>query len=162
MGISAAAVASWVAIALAAGLVGLATQNFRRTKGRIWKFHAIYALVVAVLVLVLPLSVKQVVFSSAGVAVAGMIFPVYQSLRALCTPATADDMEWLQYWCAQGGLYVSIIGSVKFIDSKRYLRIRLISPCVCPFISINIAVSDSLLEGLSSHQRQSRTGMVPI
>ena len=106
-GSTVAAVAAWVAIALAAGLVVLATQNFRRTQGRNWKFHAIYAVVVAVLVLVLPLSVKQVVFSAAGVAVAGMIFPVYQSLRALVTPATVDDMEWLQYWCAQGGIYVS-------------------------------------------------------
>lgn len=103
-----AAVAAWVAMILAAGLVILATQNFRRTQGRNWKFHAIYVTVVAALVLVLPLSVKHVVFSAAGVAVAGMIFPVYQSLRALVTPATVDDMEWLQYWCAQGGLYVRL------------------------------------------------------
>jgi len=105
-GMSTSSIAAWIAVAIAAVLVVLATQNFRRTKGRNWKFHLIYLAVVVVLWLVLPLEVKRYVFSSAGIAVAGMIFPVYNSLRALCTPATVDDMEWLQYWCAMGGIYV--------------------------------------------------------
>jgi TB2/DP1, HVA22 family len=102
MEISAAAVASIIALALACVLVILATWRFRRTKGLVWKFHAIYFAIVAALVLITPLSVKQVAFSTAGVVVAGTIFPLYESLRALCTPSTADDMEWLQYWTAAG------------------------------------------------------------
>lgn len=102
MEISPAAIVSIIALALAFALVVLATWRFRRTQGRIWKFHAIYLALVAVLVLVTPLSVKQVAFSTMGVVVAGTIFPLYESLRALCTPSSADDMEWLQYWTAAG------------------------------------------------------------
>ena len=104
MEISAAAVTSIIALALASALVVLATWRFRRTNGRNWQFHAIYAAIVTVLVLVTPLAVKQVAFSAVGVVVAGTIFPLYESLRALCTPSTCDDMEWLQYWTAAGAI----------------------------------------------------------
>jgi TB2/DP1, HVA22 family len=102
MEISPEAIASIIALALTFALVILATWRFRRTKGRLWKFHVIYIVSVTLLVGITPLSIKQVVFSTTGVVVAGTIFPFYESLRALCTPSTADDMEWLQYWTAAG------------------------------------------------------------
>ena len=144
-----AAVAAWVAMVLAAVLVILATQNFRRTKGRQWKFHFIYVIVVAVLVLLVPNSVKTVIFSAAGVAVAGMIFPVYQSLRALVSPATVDDMEWLQYWCAQGGIYVSDDDVLDIIITFFwwcffFLEPHTQNPCMYAFF----AVPDRLLKRL--------------
>ena len=110
MAISAGAVAAWIALAMAAGLVVLSSRRFKRTGGRNWKFHAIFAAVVAALSYLLPLSVKQAVFSTAGVVVAGTIFPVMESLRALCTPSTVDDMEWLQYWVEAGAVYVRTFG----------------------------------------------------
>lgn len=100
-----ALVLTWVGIALAAVFVVLATQKFRRTQGRQWKFHAIYGAVVAAVVLLCPEDVKTVLFSPLGVVTAGVVFPVYQSLEALCTPATTDDMEWLQYWSASGAVF---------------------------------------------------------
>jgi hypothetical protein len=107
MSITAGEVAGWVSLALAMGLVILSSRRLKRTGGREWKYHAIYLAVAAILSFVLPLSVKQAVFSTAGVVVAGNIFPVIESLRALCTPSTADDMEWLQYWVEAGCIYVS-------------------------------------------------------
>ncbi|CAB9506424.1 receptor accessory protein [Seminavis robusta] len=105
VGTTAAIVTSVIGLVLVAVFVVLATFKFRRTQGRLWKFHAMFTAVVAVLVLLTPLSVKHVVFSSAGVVVAGTIFPFYMSLKALCTPSTADDMEWLTYWTCSGAVF---------------------------------------------------------
>ena len=38
------------------------------------------------------------VFSTLTVGIVGTAFPVYESVRAVCTPQEDDDKEWLQYW----------------------------------------------------------------
>ena len=100
-----AMIITWIGLALAAVFVIMATQKFRRTKGKILKYHGIFALVVVLMVLLCPRDVKVVVFSPLGVVIAGSVFPIYESLRAICSPSTADDMEWLQYWTASGAVY---------------------------------------------------------
>ena len=108
MEITAGAVASWISLGMAAGFVILSSRRLKRTGGRDWKFHLIYLVLAGLLSYLLPLNVKQEVFSTAGVVVAGTIFPIMESMRAICTPATSDDTEWLQYWVEAGAVYVRI------------------------------------------------------
>lgn len=85
-------------------------EKFPRTKGTNLKFH-LYFLVFCVALFFLPASVKDDVFSPFGVMIAGILFPVYASIRAVATPQEIDDKIWLQYWLSQTavelcGMYV--------------------------------------------------------
>jgi len=164
-----AVVASWVAVALATVLVALAVMKFKRTKGRLWKFHAAYAAVVALLVFLLPHQIKEDIFSVPGVVVAGMIFPVYQSLRALVTPSTVDDMEWLQYWVAASGIYVCYIAGIYYwgtlvLVGSLFIQLDkkccILTPvhaffCIAVFLGFN-----GIFGRLPFGKRLSHTGMV--
>lgn len=62
--------------------------------------------VLVVIVIFLPEEMKDTIFSEAGVAVVGILFPALESVRAVLTEDSGDDTRWLMYWCAWGVLMV--------------------------------------------------------
>ena len=94
--------AGLTAVILVLALVLIASKGFRRNKGRNMKYHGIYATITILCFLLIPLATKDVFFSQLTVVVVGTVFPIYQSLRAICTIETSDDTVWLTYWIAQG------------------------------------------------------------
>ena len=82
-------------------LIYFASQRFPRNQGRQVKFHLIYV-VVTVLSFFLPMAAKERVFTPLTVVIAGTVYPIYESLRAVCTLGSTDDTVWLTYWICQG------------------------------------------------------------
>lgn len=74
-------------------------------KGSKRRYHAAYAGFALAAIFLLPQEVKDGLFSELGVIVVGAVFPLYESIRAVCTPQTGDDMSWLQYWCGMSGIF---------------------------------------------------------
>jgi len=95
-------VAGLIAVFMILGLILVAGQRFERNKGRVIKFHIIYAGVTLVSFLILPMIVKEALFTPLTVVVVGTVYPIYESIRAVCTIGSADDTVWLTYWIAQG------------------------------------------------------------
>jgi len=73
-----------------------------RTRGRDIKVHAIYVGAVVATFILLPMTAKEVFFTPFTVVVAGTVYPIYESLRAVCTIGSEDDTVWLSYWISQG------------------------------------------------------------
>mmetsp|Transcript_42204 Transcript_42204/g.132157 ORF Transcript_42204/g.132157 Transcript_42204/m.132157 type:complete len:81 (+) Transcript_42204:398-640(+) len=59
-----------------------------------------YVLLALVLLNVIPEDLQNYLFTPAGVVVVGTIFPIIESIRAVCTFGTDDDTIWLTYWLA--------------------------------------------------------------
>eukprot|EP00979_Chaetoceros_neogracilis_P004439 scaffold787_cov285-Chaetoceros_neogracile.AAC.3 len=95
-------VAGLIAVFMILGLILVAGQRFERNKGRVIKFHIIYAGATLVSFLILPMIVKEALFTPLTVVVVGTVYPIYESIRAVCTIGSADDTVWLTYWIAQG------------------------------------------------------------
>jgi len=93
-------IASIIALVIAALLLVLATNRVERTKGRVWYYHVAYAGFVTLSLAFIPEDIQFQIFSPVGVAVVGMVLPIYESIRAVCTPGVEDDKAWLQYWIA--------------------------------------------------------------
>ena len=91
---------SIVGVILAAILGFLATRRVPRSGGRIWYHHFAFVLFMIGVLYFMPETIQFQIFSPIGVAVIGMVFPIYESIRASCTPGTDDDTAWLQYWIA--------------------------------------------------------------
>mmetsp|Transcript_8783 Transcript_8783/g.15923 ORF Transcript_8783/g.15923 Transcript_8783/m.15923 type:complete len:402 (-) Transcript_8783:1956-3161(-) len=112
---------SLVGIAIMAGLIVLATRKYERTRGRVVKFHYYYFGAAAATILVVHLTsstMELLLFSPPSVALVGCVYPIYESIRAVCTPGTADDTSWLQYWVAQG----VVAFSTEFIDDYTVVK----------------------------------------
>jgi len=73
-------------------------QDIRVERGKNWKWHAVYWVIAVPIIFFVPHSVTQYVFSNLTMTVVGFAVPVYESLRAVCTPEEEDDKAWLQYW----------------------------------------------------------------
>ena len=93
-------ITSIVGVLLFGVFLVLASHRFERNGGLIWYYHVIYLAFVISVLYFMPESIQFDVFSPLGVAIAGMVFPIYESIRAVCTPGTQDDTDWLQYWVA--------------------------------------------------------------
>mmetsp|Transcript_42196 Transcript_42196/g.132144 ORF Transcript_42196/g.132144 Transcript_42196/m.132144 type:complete len:310 (+) Transcript_42196:211-1140(+) len=72
-----------------------------------------YVLLALVLLNVIPEDLQNYLFTPAGVVVVGTIFPIIESIRAVCTFGTDDDTIWLTYWLAHG----SFSYATEFVDS---------------------------------------------
>ncbi|DBA90806.1 hypothetical protein WJX77_010212 [Trebouxia sp. C0004] len=59
--------------------------------------------------------------------VVGTLYPLYASYKALSTPGTKDDAQWLTYWVAYGGL-TSLEGVVQsvFMYIPLYYEVKLV------------------------------------
>lgn len=94
--------AGLIGVCLVLGLVLVAGQRIQRSKGRDIKWHALYFIAIAISFFAFPLSAKQVLFTPLSVVVVGTVYPIYESIRAVCTIGSEDDTVWLSYWIAQG------------------------------------------------------------
>ncbi len=86
-----------------------------RSRGKNIFFHGIYISVAATALFFLPEFIQDDIFSPGGIVVVGTLLPVYESIRAICTPGESDDRIWLQYWITSGMLSYT----TEFIDEIR-------------------------------------------
>ena len=63
--------------------------------------HVGFAAAAAAVIVLTPEEYQDTIFSPAGSVVAGVFFPVLESMRAVCSVAEDDDTRWLQYWIGQ-------------------------------------------------------------
>jgi len=77
-------------------------NRFPRTRGKSIVNHAVFAVVMAAALLLLPNEIQNVVYSVEGVIIIGTVIPIYKSIQAVCTIEEDDDTEWLLYWIAYG------------------------------------------------------------
>ena len=89
-------------VVLAVGLLGLASRRVTRSRGRNLVAHVLYIAMVLACFFLIPMDMKDIIFSPLAVVVIGTVYPVYESLRAICTIDDRDDATWLTYWIAQG------------------------------------------------------------
>jgi hypothetical protein len=101
-----------LAILSIVGILMISSRAPKRTRGRELPYHGIFAGAALVLFLLIPLGLKEVLFTPLTVVIAGTVFPIYESLRAVCTIGTTDDTAWLTYWIAQG----TVSFSTEWID----------------------------------------------
>jgi len=92
---------------LAFASIFLAVQRVPRTGGTVLIDHVLFLIGAIAVILVLPLHMRKLIFSPFGVRIVGTLFPLYESIRAVCTPEEEDDKVWLQYWVAQGVVFYS-------------------------------------------------------
>mmetsp|Transcript_9042 Transcript_9042/g.9924 ORF Transcript_9042/g.9924 Transcript_9042/m.9924 type:complete len:341 (+) Transcript_9042:83-1105(+) len=95
-------VAAFVGVVLGIGMIFLATRSLTRSKGKNIINHVIYAALVLLVVFGLSVDAKEVIFTPLSVIMVGTVYPIYESLRAVCTIEETDDTTWLSYWIAQG------------------------------------------------------------
>jgi len=96
-----------ISVFLGIGLIGVASRNIERTKGRVIKYHVMYAAVPLAGVFLTPLYIKSLLFSPLSVVVVGTAYPIYESMKAVCTIEEGDDTVWLTYWVVQGAISFS-------------------------------------------------------
>jgi len=78
-----------------------------RTRGRKLAPHVIYWVVSIAAIVLLPfLGVAEYIFSALTITMIATVFPIYESVRAVCTPEEEDDKSWLQYWMVGGVLFI--------------------------------------------------------
>jgi len=82
-------------------LLAIYSKDAPRTQGKNLTYHA-YVIGVFVVSMLLPLEVKEVLFTPLNVLIVAEIYPIYESIRAVCTIEETDDSTWLMYWIAQG------------------------------------------------------------
>lgn len=81
--------------------------------------HLIYWAISILVILVLPTSIAQYIFSPLAATIVGTCFPIYESVRAICTPDEDDDKEWLQYWMVGGVFFMVTTWIDDVIQSDR-------------------------------------------
>lgn len=101
-------------MALAAPLM----QRIQRTRGKKPLWHLLYLVGVVVVLVLIPGFIQDEIFSPGGVLVLGTLWPVYASIRAICSIGEEDDTAWLQFWIASASLSFS----TEFMDNiTKYL-----------------------------------------
>lgn len=90
------------AVAASYHLVAVSPERSRK-----WISHLIYWAIAVVAIVFLPMTpVAYYVFSSLTMCMVGTLFPIYESVRSVCTPDENDDKEWLQYWIVGGVVFM--------------------------------------------------------
>jgi hypothetical protein len=74
------------------GLVAFLTNKLKQKHEFIWHIHLKYWFVAILVTIFLPYSISKYVFSELTVGLVGCLFPVYESVYAVCTPG-----EFLAY-----------------------------------------------------------------
>ena len=78
----------------------------RGSRGKNWKWHALYWGIAVPIIILVPPRWSRYVFSDLTQTVVGVAVPIYESLRAVCTPPEDDDKLWLQYWMLGGLIFI--------------------------------------------------------
>jgi len=87
----------------------LRSTNTQRTHGRVLWYHWAFFVTIPCL-LYLPDYIQNHIFTPLGIALIATIYPVNESLKAVCSLGFAADDTWLQYWVAQVILFYSALG----------------------------------------------------
>lgn len=95
------------------GIIMISSRAPKRTRGREVKYHGMFAVPTLILFTLVPIGWKEFLFTPLTVVIAGSVFPIYESLRAVCTIGTTDDTAWLTYWIAQG----TVSFSTEWVDN---------------------------------------------
>ncbi len=95
-------IAGIIGLLMAVGLLGLASRQMERSRGKKITAHGIFLAVTVACFILIPFEAKDVIFSPLAVVVVGTVLPTYESIRAVCTIEDTDDTTWLTYWIAQG------------------------------------------------------------
>ena len=80
-----------------------------RTKGENVVSHIVFLALAAVTLFFCPEFIQDVLFSQAGVVIAGTIIPIYESIIAVVSIDEADDVAWLQFWIVSGQSFYSFL-----------------------------------------------------
>lgn len=86
-------------------------------RGENWRMHLLYWVIAVPIIVFVPATINQYIFSNLTQTVVGVALPIYESVRAVCTPEEEDDKMWLQYWMLGGIIFMlttwvdDIIGS---------------------------------------------------
>lgn len=78
----------------------------RRRTSTNWITHVIFLSCVPAVCYLLPYRYANYLFSSLTESLVGVAVPIYESVRAVCTPEDEDDKAWLQYWIAGGVFFM--------------------------------------------------------
>jgi hypothetical protein len=89
------------------GLVAILTKKLTQERDFHWQIHLRYWIVALLVIVLLPFSISKYVFSELTLALIGALFPVYESVLAVCTPDEQDDTDWLRYWTIGGIFFVA-------------------------------------------------------
>lgn len=73
---------------------------------RQWIPHVVTVVVVVLVCVLLPTDIAKYMFTPLTMVTMATFFPIYESVRAICTPLEDDDKEWLQYWMVGGVLFM--------------------------------------------------------
>ena len=87
----------------------------KRTRGRNPFYHLIFLGAAIFSFFFVPESIQNVLFSQAGVLIAGSLVPIYESIVAVCTIGDSDDEAWLQFWIVNA----TFTYATEFMDSFR-------------------------------------------
>lgn len=93
-------------------------NNVGRTLAN-WKVHVIYWVLAALVIALVPVSISEYAFSDLTHTAVGVAVPIYESLRAVCTPEESDDKMWLQYWMLGGVMFMMSTWVDDFMQSDR-------------------------------------------
>ena len=85
----------------------------RRQEPKIITQIVYWSIAVAAIVF-LPTGVSVYLFSPLTVGIVATVFPVYESVRSVCTPTDDDDKEWLQFWIT-GGFFLFVSSAIGWI-----------------------------------------------
>jgi len=83
-------------------LIYLSMHKLRRNGGRNVWYHVGYFTAVALIIYLLPNDLALDAFNPITITLVCTLYPIYESIRAVCTVDTDDDTSMLQYWIAQG------------------------------------------------------------
>ena len=95
-----AAPAPWITILCSfatVAVVALTYHGLERTGGKQWKAHLVYWCVAISVIVGLPYTtIDRYLFTSLTTTLIGTVFPIYESIRAVCTPVR--DFSFLFFW----------------------------------------------------------------
>ena len=80
-----------------------------------------------------PEHYQDTIFSHAGVSIVGVLFPVLESVRAVCTEGGSDDSRWIQYWLGMGTMMV-------LTENLEYVATHINSTLADVFFHLSFAV----------------------
>mmetsp|Transcript_23430 Transcript_23430/g.25829 ORF Transcript_23430/g.25829 Transcript_23430/m.25829 type:complete len:410 (+) Transcript_23430:92-1321(+) len=96
---------------VAIGLLVVAASLYHKTErnyGKDLDIHMFYwGGMVAVGIIISFVPVGKYVFSGLSYTFIGAWLPIYESIRAVCSPMEDDDKTWLQYWLVGGILFIA-------------------------------------------------------
>lgn len=119
-------VTTWVCILVLVALAIVGTHKFEPTRGRQPLPHLIFLGCALFLSFLIPAKSQAILFSTLSTTLFGVIVPIYESIRAVCTPRPDDDTSMLQYWCTMAAVFfvASYLDDYKLVDPGVQLAFR--------------------------------------